>query len=325
MNKALKICPIAVFSLLSISATPLPEGVTLTCSQIGPFTVLDGDYQLSVKLTSYRSYSNVQVRIYLGIKGEGMSYVYTTSSQSISTRKSATVKINLPLETMLTTKGIEGRFECMINASVKNTYPFSLMPVSYPTINVSDYIDTDYVVEDVIVHPLYYEEKHLESYKFRGFIDYFNEDNYYRLHLDNLYIDYDCFRPFPGAIAFLHFTDYNRVFPYLDNDDEIPSFDIPLRVIYEDSTVIFEYPQTMYVNPKTLEMSLNPETDMVATSHFYLPRNKLSSLVDQDFYLNVSSFGYGCSSFSWKMRYVNNRNLIGDCSNSDYCVVGEVE
>ena len=324
MNNKLKILPICVFSLLNLGAGSLPEGLTLTINPIGPYVEGNSDVSISVKISAYRSYSNAQVRVYFGIRGEDFSYVYTTPTKSVTNRRTAAASITLPLNSMLTNKGMDGRFEALINGVVDKSYPFSLNPVTYPVIPVQDYIDTPYVVDDVVVNPLKYQEQHQESYSFNGFIDYFNEDNYYRLHIDNLYINYSCFRAFPGCTAYLHFIDYNHIFPYLDSGDSIPVVDIPLRVFYEDNAVIFEYPSIMYVDPKTLEMSLTPVSGMVETHQFYLPRNKLSLLVDQDFYLNVTNFGFGQSSFSWKMKYVNNRNLIGDCDSSDYCVVGEV-
>ena len=80
----------------------------------------------------------------------------------------------------------------------------------------------------------------------------------------------------------------------------------------------------MYVNPQTLDMSLVKYDGFVATKYFYLPINKIDLLLDQIFTIHFDEFGYGKSNFSWDMRYLNNRNLIGDCDNSDYCIKGEI-
>ena len=171
-----------------------------------------------------------------------------------------------------------------------------------------------------------YENCHTEEFGFYGFIDYFKVNNYYRLDIHNLYIDYYCFKDFPGGEAYLHFTDYNGVFSLMDSYDPlVPMFDVPLRFLWEPPEIYFLFPETMYVDPTTLQMSLTAKPGLVATHYFYLPRNKLSLLLDQDFYLEVKHLGHSNSYFSWKIRYLTNRNLIGDCDNSDYCVVGEVE
>ena len=324
MKAKLSLIPVSFFSLLSLGATTTSDGVILTCDPIGPFVVNNQNYSLKVKVSAKRSISNVQERIYLGPSGEDYIYIYTTSIHSINIRRSVTSTLPMPLGELLTTKGVDCKIAVLVNGEIRDTYEFKVKPISYPEIPVSQYQNTPYVIEDVIVDPLDYTNKHTESYRFEGFLDYFDCDYYYHLSIDNLSINYNCFASFPGCEASLHFVDYNRLFPYLDNDDEIPSFDIPLKGYYEDNAVVFDFLNTMYVNPKTLDMSFTPREGMVQTYYFYLPRNKLPLLLDQDFYLNVSNFGYGKSSFNWKIRYLNNRNLIGDCDNSEYCVVGEV-
>ena len=79
----------------------------------------------------------------------------------------------------------------------------------------------------------------------------------------------------------------------------------------------------MYVNPTSLEMSLVAKPGFVATPYFYLPKNKCEELLDQTFTIMVEEFGHGKTRFNWDIKYTNNHRLIGDCSNSDYCVVGE--
>ena len=81
----------------------------------------------------------------------------------------------------------------------------------------------------------------------------------------------------------------------------------------------------MYVNEKTLDMSLNPKEGFIPTDHFYLPINKSSDLLDEVFTLTFNHFGHGDSNFTWDMRYTNSRNFIGDCQNSEYCIKGEIK
>ena len=136
-------------------------------------------------------------------------------------------------------------------------------------------------------------------------------------------VSYECDVPFSSCVAHLHYVDYLKVFPYLDSSDDVPIVEIPLGVRNIFNRVWFSFPSNMYVNPTSLEMSLVAKPGFVATPYFYLPKNKCEELLDQTFTIMVEEFGHGKTRFNWDIKYTNNHRLIGDCSNSDYCVVGE--
>ncbi len=204
------------------------------------------------------------------------------------------------------------------------SFSFNIYPSQPERINPKNYINDYYSVSDIIVDPDNFRTSTSEKYKFDSLLDYFNVDNYYRLRLDDMYITYESIKECPTGLAHLHFVDYLKMFPYLDNENDVPEFDIPLTAVQSNNQVSFSFPSKMYVKPESLEMSLIARPGFVETKYFYLPVNHCRDLLDQTFTLVADSFGHNKNSFSWDIRYINNRGLLGDCSNSDYCVVGEV-
>ncbi len=324
---------IPIFSGSSLtSGISLSEGfgntdnTTLELDPIGPCEEYGNNITLTGTVYNKLGLKNVREKLSVTTSDGLYSYFATTAAHNVGVKRKAPFILSLPISSLLGKEGIDCKVSVIDSKSEEIcSHSFSLKPSSYSKINVKDYLTSYRINNDVVVNPDRYATCHQEEYIFDSFVDFFNEDNYYRLNLRKISLTYSCFQSFPGCTAKLRFTDYNKVFPYLDNDDQIPSFEIPLRYIAENSKVCFDFPELMYVNPKTLEMSLNARPDFKLTRYFYLPINKKELLIDQTFALEVSDFGYDKTSFSWNLTYLNNRNLLGDCNNSDYCVVGEMD
>ena len=331
-HKLIFLLPLS-FSLMGIKEKPDIFGpiiplriINMTFEPIGPCDEYGTDINLTGTITSTDELVDVKERLSVGISGSSYVHFSTSVKHTISANVPYNFSFTLPIHSMLSKTGIDCKVALLDSTSSElKSYTFTLKPSSHERINVSDYINNHRFVYDVIVDPDDYQNKRMEQYQFVNFLDYFNEDNYYRLNLKRLRIHYYCFNGFPGCNAKLKFIDYNRVFPLLDNNEPIPSFEIPLRYSTSGSYLWFDFPEQMYVNPDNMEMSLNAKPGYRLTKYFYLPINKKESLLDQVFTLNVSDFGYDKVSFSWNITYLNNRNLLGDCNNSDYCVVGEIE
>lgn len=294
-------------------------------SYIGPFIEGTDDYTISSNVSPTISNTSIRekMRVYL-IDG---SIVKTEVKEAHSVKKNVdySLTFTLPFKSALTKRGLNIVIDFLnsSNESLQN-FSFNIKPIQPTRINPKDYLNDYYSVSDIIVDPDNYKTVASEQYKFDSFIDYFNVDNYYRLRLDNIIITYSSVLECPPGLAHLHFVDYLKLFPYLDNNEEVPTFDVPLTVTRTKSSTNFNFPSNMYVKPKSLEMSLVARPGFVTTKYFYLPINHCSDLLDQTFTIVVDKFGHNQNSFSWDVRYINNRNLIGDCANSDYCVVGEI-
>ncbi len=331
MNSKLLLLPsIVISSVLGVTrldpAIPIPITIiSLKCDAIGPFDYKASDYNLTGKLTVRRKYNNIRERISVGQRGSSYTYFQTTAAHSMSLGDTVDITFKLPLSSMLGNEGIMAKIEVLNSSnSAILTYEFNLKPAIEHSIDPKNYLTSDYVLEDVVINPTNYENQKAEIMRFDGFTDYFDVDNYYRIDLNDLSMTYSCFKDFPGGNAVLHFDDYDNVFPYLHTSDEGINVDVPVVIYEKEGRICFKFRENMYVNPKTLEMSLDPGSDFQATKYFYLPINKSRELLDRVFVLKCANFGYGKTKFDWNIRYTNNRNLIGECSNSDFCVIGEV-
>lgn len=314
------------FASMGITISPILEPDFWSFfDPIGPYVENNQNVKLKGYYYSKNDYSNVRERLSIAVIGEEETYFSTTKKHTVEANQANLLTFTLPLSDMLTKKGIS----CMIQVLNSESNPmyfisFNLKPVESKTINPGDYLNSKYEISDVVVDPDDYLFSHVESFTFKKFLDYFDTDHYYRIDVAQFSINYSCPKKFVETYGVLSFTDYDKLFPYLDNADQVPSFDIPITAYQSGTKINFKFKNTMYVHPKTLEMSFIPRNGFVATKYFYLPRNKTKQMLNQLFTLKMEKFGYGQINFSWDVRYINNRNLIGDCNNSDFCVVEEV-
>lgn len=319
---------ISLASLFSVSFSgklPAIKQFITSFDAIGPFEIGSEDYHMTGTITPRISVPNGKERLSVGVHGYSYSYFSTTNGHDINKSEAYELTFKLPLKTMLGKNGIDCLVE-ILNNEYETLYSFSftLKPLVKNTISPGDYLSSYYSITDTIVDPDNYPRAIGEQIRFDGFIDYFNIDNYYRLDLDNITLTHFCLKDGLSAKASLHFDDYDNLFPYLDIKADVPYFDIPLAAVKIGNIVKFQIKNTLYVNPKTLDMSLNAKPDFVPTHYFYLPINKKTEMFNQKFTLKVSSFGLNQTAFSWDIRYTNNRGLIGDCHDSDYCIRGEM-
>lgn len=326
MNYKISLLAISLSSLSFLSFNANPKKFSTEFAILGPFEEYADDCNLSGMITPLVSVPGAKERLSVAVSGASYSKFITTQAHDAYKNQLFFLTFKLPLKTMLSYKGIDCLVEFLDNEyNTLQSFTFSLKPMRKISINPGDYLTSYCSIKDTIVDPDNYKSTSGEELMFNGFIDYFNINNYYRLSLDGLYLTHKCLKDDFSiqAEAYLHFDDYNAVFPTLDMSTDIPCFDIPLLAVKSRNKVSFKLKNTMYVNPKTLEMSLNAKPNYVPTHYFYLPINKMSDLFNQKFTLKVDSFGFNKISFSWDLRYTNNHGLIGDCHNADYCVRGE--
>ena len=186
------------------------------------------------------------------------------------------------------------------------------------------YDDVYSLVNDLVIDTDDYLNVNTEKFMFSEFPDYIDADYYHRLDIKNLKMSYYAPNIMKNAKGYLRFYDYYNIFPYLDNNETVPYFDIPVIAKEKNNEIYMSFSGNFFVNIQTLEMSFVKRGGFVKTNYFYLPLNKSNQLLDQMFTLHFDSFGFGETSFSWDMRYITNRHLVGNCDDSEYCVKGEI-
>lgn len=322
-NKIFFILPILI-SPLYISASSANQLFTVNFDVIGPFHIGDPDVSITGTVISEYDYSKIKERFSVGqIDGE-YTYFELSAAHSVQKKKKYELTFNLPLQHMLTAKGLECKIDFYETTSnILYTNIFKIKPPSKRKLDIKSYTNKYYSEPYVLAKPGSDSPNNAEKIKFEGFIDYFNEDNYYRLSLNNLYALYSGLKNFPSSTGTLHLDDYNNAFPYLHINSNLPVFDVPIKATLKNGKITFSFAKTMYVNEKTLEMSLSKKPGFIVSPYFYLPINRAKDLLDQEFTLSFGSFGFGESIISWNMRYITTRYRIGDCQDSDFCIRGE--
>ena len=326
MNNKGLLSTVSLFSLLSLGVAPkATSSFTTSFSILGPYHEGDADVSFRVSITSKYEETSIRERLSVGFFDSDFTYFYTTAAHNYELKKTQRLTFTLPIKTYLKKKGMDARFQILNSSSeVLKEVSFKLKPVQPKKIQVLDYFTREYESDLIVIDPNSYVTSHDERYKFNGFIDYFNLNNYYRLSLDDIYATYSCLVSFPISTGNLTFIDYDHLFPYLDDESETPIVNIPVKAYKSSSKILFSFANTMYVDPHTLDMSFTARPGFQLTKYFYLPINKREQFLDRVFTLDMPKFGHNENSFTWNIRYTNNRNLIGDCDNSDYCVIGEV-
>ena len=324
-NKLLfSLCPLSVV-LLGLGPSKAVPPYTFSFSPIGPIEIGGDDLTFTGTGKASSSLKNIRERFSVYITGQSTPcYMSTTASHTTVMNRTVELTFTLPVKDYLTSAG----FTCVIQVinssnTVLQELSFDIKPIPKTTINVNDYLSSYCSFDRTIIDPDRSTRNPQERFMFDNFLDYFDVDNYYRLKLNNQKMTYACYKVFPGGKAYLHFIDNDHLFPDLDDKRKVPEVLIPLRII-NDGGIYFDFPTNMYVNPQSLSMSLEAKPGYKLTNYFYLPINSRSKLVDRKFTLVVKDFGHNKTNFNWDIYYTNTRDLIGDCANSDYCVVGEV-
>ncbi len=291
---------------------------------IGPFHVGGPDKSITGTVISQNNYSRIKERFSVGAIGEEYSYFELSAAHLVQKNQKYELTFNLPLQHMLTAKGLECKIDFYENTNnILYTNIFRIKPPSKTKLDIKSYINAYYSEPYVLTKPGSDSIADAERIKFEGFIDYFNEDNYYRLSLSNLYALYSGLKSFPSSSGTLHFNDYNNAFPYLHTNSFLKEIDVPVKATAKNGKITFSFAKTMYVDEKTLEMSFSKRSGFIVSPYFYLPINRIKDLLDQVFTLYFPSFGYGENIVSWNIRYITTRYRIGDCQDSDFCVRGE--
>ena len=290
-------------------------------SPIGPFTAHCSDYSLTGSYKSGFYTGRVAERLRVGYIGQSKTYANSKAIHQVYKGTTYDLTFKLPFKDMLNDTGLEVEISFLDSSStVLQSFFFHIKPYNPERVYPKDYLNTYYSLYDIVVDPDNYSSLS-EKYTFNGFIDYFNNDYYYRLNFNSFYLTYQSQFDFTNIECSLHYVDYDHLFPYLDNEDG--EFDIPLITTKVGNIISFRLNQVLYVNPKNLDMSYAYIPNFVATNYFYLPVNKMPNLLDSVFELRVNNFGLGKNYFTWNVRYMTNHGLIGDCDSSDYCIIGE--
>lgn len=165
-------------------------------------------------------------------------------------------------------------------------------------------------------------KRYVERYNFSELSNYFTNDRYYRLLIDDFSFTNIGSDTKDINSATLEFSDSDNLFPFLPSVNNKKYID--LKIEYKQGIYHFSYSNKFYVNPETLQMSYEPRENFSLVEHFYLPRGKSEKFDGYIFTLNILNAGYTKTTLKYDISFNVGHSLIGDCINSDYCVIGGV-
>ena len=168
---------------------------------------------------------------------------------------------------------------------------------------------------------LSFETEHI-TYSFEGFDDYYGPDYFNKLNLNDYRIHLDPkFHPFLSSTITLVIKTENNIFKDVGGMDDGGVFN--LKLVEEDSYFTFELANTYYVDPVTHLMSSEPKSGYVQTNNIFFPINDIKNQDKYEAYFAMRYFGINKDYLIHKFKICAANNLMGDCLNSEYCVVRE--
>ena len=323
--------PFALFfsELMSIITPISATLITISSGGFGPYQTYCANQTIDIKITSSSRLYSSYVTVYAGLSQSNYSYSREYSSFNLSANGTKTQSIVLPTREYLTSNGMYIKLvvtyhDVLDGPSATSTTSFVIYPtVLNHDINPEEHIFTSYKIERASYILTAGRLRTIdESYLFPDYIDYFNIDTYHRLDLDSVSFTYVGASTFSYSSAYLQIYDDDNVFPYIHKNND-GYFLVPLIVNKTANKYSFAFKNQFYVNPISAQMSFDPEEGFVLTRYFYLPKNGREDLIDKNMNVYLYGGGLASSNIRWNLTYLASQNLLGDCSDSDYCIVGE--
>lgn len=162
-----------------------------------------------------------------------------------------------------------------------------------------------------------------ENYYFKGFDSIYIPDYYHKINISSFQLktgfdDVDLTR-YKSAVFFIY--DPDELFENLGPSKVNGYISIPL-ILEKNRTGFYslKFQNSIYVNPITLKMSLSYKDKYVKTRHLYFPINEQRNEDTYRFGINILDFGYNLAYVSHTFTVKTYKNLVGDCTNSEYCI-----
>lgn len=141
----------------------------------------------------------------------------------------------------------------------------------------------------------------------------------------NIYVTYRFIKNPKLKSAYLEFDDTENLFPNLNKVNNLRI--IPLERLFYLGDYFYIVPSSsLYYNPSTLDMSFQNKSGFKKVGQkLYFPPNKRKVISSYSFSLVLEEFGNCMTTYKYDFNFTFGKNYLGDCSSSDYCVVGGIK
>mgnify|MGYP003312709221 CR=1 FL=1 len=154
------------------------------------------------------------------------------------------------------------------------------------------------------------------TYTFNGFESMYSPEYYHFYSPNNYSLSTTSKFSLSNIEACLYLTNRNGVFDDMPFEDDL--IKIPLSVSSKGKLALKD---KYYVDPMTLKMSATSKLGYVETSYLYLPKNEMRYQGEYEGIIRFSNFGSNGSKVIYSFKLNALANIMGDCVNSEYCVL----
>lgn len=309
-------------------ATPLIEDVEYTSDLYGPFFYGETERTLHIEYTYHgnyilEAYEEVLIEYHDNFTD---NYVFDYKSKTHSLIKNKTYSYNFtfsPTSCINYTFGATFEFR-VINLNTNEKISLQRHFVEFSSITSYSAMD---IAENPIISP-FYSAFVLGVLKGSKQQFDFSETTFMCKDSPNLYLDVSSVSFLENSTKELSFTscfakiaNRNDVFVNIEKQGDFVF--LPLDIKKDGKTCYFEF-KDLYVDPSTLLVSLNPISGYVPTRKLYFPLDKYQLITPFQFEIMINGLGVAKSNVSIVVDYYPTGNFIGDCSNSDFCLIGGV-
>ena len=332
----IKLC-ISIFgtliSFIPESAIILPSTSDITFSSqesYGPFTQDSEDQLLTFSYTVGRSYKLNSFREIIDVYKDdvsplNLSYSYMSDSHQIVSSFSPKFSFTFKPSISFGIRGISNiviKIENVSKNKIVKEKTITLVKQNPYLITTSDigkkvnlYNQLITLSDDI--------ERSGESFDLVNVPTSFSSGTYHTLDLKELGIAYNFTTKPVYYDAFLLFKDPYNIFPRLRRYDPETKY-VTLEMIFEDGLINWK-PKNLFVNPNTLEICETQIYDFIPTNTFFFPLGTFGIFEVMNFTLLVNDLGLSKSKIKMDVEFYPTNTLIGDCSNSEFCIVGGVD
>lgn len=306
---------------------PAVNTITFNTPQIGPYAikeVIDSKvtYEFDVVETYYARF-----RVLVEGISDYWSIVYTSSRFMVNDGLIREETFPFPTNLLSADKPLNVSYRIYNDDSnvIKYYLTYEIQLVNPKTMEISElenkqYIGVPYALRIYDNQVVYYRDE----YNFSLIPSSLLEETYLSIDLRKIKFTYKGKSMLSGGLMYLTFTDWWNNFPYLEKERQNTVLKLKLEFDYTSLTYNLALKDGYYVNPSTLEMSYRPMPGFVETNTFYLPVNKGDKVDGMMMYFYLNSMGYELNNFTFSASYYYGKTLIGSCSDSQYCVIGEL-
>lgn len=190
-----------------------------------------------------------------------------------------------------------------------------------------NYFSTPDIEENPVLSPLYYSftlnNKTVPQEKF-----YFNETSLIcnesskaYIDISNIYFKYDFLDKLSSDSCIARILDINKYFTLFPRVNDFAYIPLSLKQVEDKYYMKF---QGLYANAETLECSTIQYAGFRPCDKLYIPLSKIKQVKPFQFEISLYQLGISRITIHLAVSYYPTGNLIGDCSNSEYCLVGGV-